>query len=578
MLPPGTKHESHRRGDLHPSKKSWLRKDRGLRSSDTESSQRSPSPVRRQSDKEIPITHFTEDTLENPPVASRQPADHCCEQVDAHATAMECNDGDRLPRPVKSGTLPGSGKRKTDPEDGFVAPGETATVQRTLGRARKPRRMDFASSPALAAEPVEPASPEKNVSRQLPQQDPIEHEVEALNAILPSEVTINPARSNNNIAVALPYGSTVNSDNVSRDAGDSSEQPKKEQNQQKHIKLGDSNVGDQSDTAAAATNVVPSAQIVPQFAVQVNSNLSPSITPIQTAELTSSDRDIFHEAQPDVTLADDSIIGLSTQAAVAKVQENLRAGLISADSSRGVFSAGSPSQGSGERSRDGIKLFRALNTPSSNPLQECDDNRSYEHVDTQAMLGAITPFALATVRAKPVAQPPGDLPVKVSKPREKKRASFAPASQDLNSSARSIKSCLKVTKSKQNVDNESVGKGLQTEADPQEPLVSDDFNSGMRGNGDPSSKKQLSDLSHQGVQAKINPNGPPTSSTAPFSNSNMTHASQIQHEAQPMKDQVAMGKDDLNDFDLSSVIDDIGSFLQSWDPEKEMRNLGTARV
>lgn len=543
-------------------KHSWLRKDRSFSTSDNDGSQRSPTPAKRADDKQRLITHFEANVQHEITSALREPS----------GQSALLSDDSKLP--------------STEVDMNVDKERPSARNAQRSKQARKPRRMNFASSPVIFVRPKHFGDLQQtNQTCDFQAKDP-GHGF----GVKPPDVTLSGETS---VSVRSLQIDPVT--NVTLDESDKAEdktsgnedgavvQPQQPHEENLHEQQRQLRSVNNSNTTAAATNAVPSAQIELPPA-QLQSETTSSIVSIQ---ITREGMDVGKsETSLPVIAGGDSILGLSTQAPDVRAQEKRLTGLTSADSSRPAAEEQQPAEDE-ERKKDGIKLFRSLNSPSSSNAILQAKSSSSEKINTQALLGAITPFAIDTVKAKPFTDVINKSPVTFPKPRQKKRASFAPTSQDSNiSSTSSIKSCLRVTKPVNRLrhvkmaDNDD-SKGINADKEWEEgrgnlqPYYSQQNESYMRAPGAniPTIDVPRANPSRNPLQDIAHTNGLQMSSTAPFTPSNTTHTSEVHPEAQPISKPPSMSDDPLEAFDLSAAMDDVGSFLQGWDTEKESRNL-----
>ena len=220
-------------------------------------------------------------------------------------------------------------------------------------------------------------------------------------------------------------------------------------------------------------------------------------------------------------------------------------------------------------------------------------------LDTQEMLAAITPLGFSTIRKAPLKSANNETPATATRLKSKdarKRASFAPTGDAMSSGGPylSIKSNLKVSKSMPKPANKAgdfdlegkrlsaYGKlGLDMETSDEE--VGDERSRVSESLPDLSSllqagKNQPETPGHQNAFPPPPPIHPATSNTV---TSTTTGEQQDAQQAVADAGEEAGGQHGLegqSGFDLSSAMDDLGSFLGTpWSAEKEARGLESVR-
>lgn len=212
-------------------------------------------------------------------------------------------------------------------------------------------------------------------------------------------------------------------------------------------------------------------------------------------------------------------------------------------------------------------------TPRVNPMWPSD---------TQEMIESITPFAFSTVKKQKKTtgiqnNPTPQTATKVRRTSKGKRASFAPEEASSASSRGSLKAIMRVAKSpKTNPDHTSCLKATWEGEDEDE-----DGNSVHSIHHVPSTTPNIPPAE---IATK---NGTPRGILKSSSNPSAlgltsgTHktSSSIKQDAQRVR-ALDMIEDDMDatqdDFDVDAVMDDLGSYLGTWDPEKEAMALGRA--
>ncbi|MCJ1363670.1 hypothetical protein MMC16_002778 [Acarospora aff. strigata] len=277
----------------------------------------------------------------------------------------------------------------------------------------------------------------------------------------------------------------------------------------------------QSDNTSRISSVLQAAQIVSNAIENV-----PQATSGPSTDLMETDKQSLYFG----TENDDLNAHLSTQAAIAKAQLSFRADLASPIKQSPLVPAGDRdriisndnSVSHAVPAKRDISPFRTFRTPTpdSSPDQAPTTTFADENISTQQMIDAVTPFAFSTVK----------------KPR-KKRISFTSPSH------------LSKNRSESDDTDEDFGKsGLDMETSPE---GSDQADNGTK--LAPKRKQRLSEESSATKSLAL----PVSFSIAP----NGTLKEVFQQDGQ-------VGGEIM---DLGAVIDDVGSFLQSWDIEAEVK-------
>lgn len=384
-------------------------------------------------------------------------------------------------------------------------------------------------------------------------------------------------------------------------------------------------------TDTTVTNNLPSAQVVPNPQGPILQNSLPSTK----LEFSSKGKNEPQAIEEDRT--EDSILYLSTQAAVERAQKKFQAELetpkphattmLQRDDSDAVKEQ--RAEEGPEASTDVSKLSPSYHTP--------------QDPDTQAMLDAISPFDFSTTKKVPLksADSPKSKPATVTKAhstKTKKRASFALDAQDSDGTVQSsIRSALKVTKRAgigggEDLPSEKHQKGFLDDGihfgslDDTPNLnmststeASANAKSSNATNAASKSLPSLSSLLRPGSKTDIAEDLFPTALStearnttfqnraAPTTTNPTPSSSKLLQDAQPEahaapdhryhrnhlpaagdsagpvidKENDNNGEDKamglgLDAFDLEATMDDIGSFLQSWDTEKEAKVVQSA--
>ena len=249
------------------------------------------------------------------------------------------------------------------------------------------------------------------------------------------------------------------------------------------------------------------------------------------------------------------------------------------------------------KSKSGITPFSVFNKPD---LVSSKQN----YTDTQEVLDAVTPFDLTTTIKKVPLTIPSDLESPTitgnepttKKPKDRKRASFASQARgstgsNSGSSQGSIKASLKVTKNAADgtvsakggnhllpesyVPSEFGKLGLDMETSCEDDQ--EEARNSARGADD----LCKAPISYSATNGSFKTTGQDAQKITPRPALNHILQQDRYHAAGKMGNP-HMGKEDSyglkdtgnsEDFDLSAAMDEVGSFLQSWDMEKEVREL-----
>ena len=217
-----------------------------------------------------------------------------------------------------------------------------------------------------------------------------------------------------------------------------------------------------------------------------------------------------------------------------------------------------------------IKPFSAFKSPFSNPPA---------NPDTQAMLDAITPLGFSTVKTKPLKFACEITPGTATRPPQnaRKRASFAaPTTTETPSSASgssqgSIKDLMKTSKG-------PIKDGKTDRSKPADMPIFEGLDLDMETSNEEMHQRQSrpvpeasSFLSHGGNPPVDQAERTPTSSARPLTVNTTTSCASPHQDAQEARQNDV---DEAGAFDLSSAMDDLGSFLGTWDPDRAAKELG----
>ena len=312
-------------------------------------------------------------------------------------------------------------------------------------------------------------------------------------------------------------------------------------------------------TVTTTASDLPSAQIVPDItSASVNSYASTSRKMIGSAKksgqrLHTSNHGIYVSTEPGV--------------------DSLKDGTPSA---RDLGTSDQPQED--EHQHDGtrqaprthmIKPFSAFRSPFPNPPA---------NLDTQAMLDAITPLGFSTIKKIPQKSACKSTPGTATRqrPKAKKRASFAaPTTTDTLSSASgssqgSIKDILKTSKGAAKDSKTDVPKAADMPIFEGLDLDMETSNEEMDQGQSRALPGASSFLPSAGNLPVDQARRTPTSSAMPLTGKTTTSYASPHQDAQEAR------QNDVNEagaFDLSSAMDDLGSFLGTWDPDKAAKEL-----
>jgi hypothetical protein len=318
-------------------------------------------------------------------------------------------------------------------------------------------------------------------------------------------------------------------------------------------------------STTTTTNAMPSAQIVP--VVQAPSAESYPSIPIKMIE---------HEITP---IANKGSAHNSTSAKSAlpignEQQEPLTT--IFGNSKKPTINGTIPNRTENiqsARSQLGIVPFSTFKSPSRHSASS--------EFDITEILAAITPLEFSTVQKvppEPVNKSTPSTATQVNPQKGKKRASFAPVPDEMFSapSQGSIKGSLKVTKV---VDKQAeAGKSLARMSQPSlfGKLGLDMETSDEGGTWEAGSLPGVSSLLRGEPHPQVAPISPGRLGTA---NTAISTGSAQQQDAQQQNgvrwDDRQNGDERQDDFDLANAIDDLGSFLGTWDADKEAKEFGS---
>lgn len=321
-----------------------------------------------------------------------------------------------------------------------------------------------------------------------------------------------------------------------------------------------SDLGISEGTRSRESIMLPEAQIVPNAPVQlIQSRSDPSTNLLETDKQSIK--------LPSFDDEGDSYLNLSTQAAFLKAQRSFKDDLFSLKSSPLQAKTGKTSPAASRYNVSDVTPLargRRANGATSRQVIKPEENDDEEPLSTQAMVDAMSPFAITTVKKRP--------------PALQKRTSFAPSP----------------TKQKSPTHNPVTALSPTTNPFRRTSLSMSTSTSPSQGSPPPKSPPQ-----HPPSNPHT-PSKPPTSSLTSFSilpNGTLTETSiyqdgqqQPQHDLDwdtslpldpfgltstategPRSSGNGTGNKQPSSLDLNAVLEDAGSFLGEWDVEAEAR-------
>ena len=306
----------------------------------------------------------------------------------------------------------------------------------------------------------------------------------------------------------------------------------------------------------------PEAQVVPNAPVQLaQARSDPSTNLLETNNQSIK--------LPNFDDEGDSYLNLSTQAAFLKAQRSFKDDLSSLKSSPLQAEAGKTSPAASRYNAPDVAPLakgRRANAATSRQVSKAEENDDEEQLSTQAMVDAMSPFAITTVKKRP--------------PALQKRTSFAPSPTKQKSPTRVPASALSPT-----IDLfRRTSLSMSTSTSPSQRSPS------------PKSPPPPAPSNPH------TPSKPPTSTLTSFSilpNGTLTETSIYQdgqqlpqHEVDwdtslpldpfgltstaegPKSSGSGTGNKQPSSLDLNAVLEDAGSFLGEWDVEAEARREG----
>ena len=192
-------------------------------------------------------------------------------------------------------------------------------------------------------------------------------------------------------------------------------------------------------------------------------------------------------------------------------------------------------------------------------------------LDTQEMLAAITPLGFSTVKRvwKSINKA---TPSTATRAKPQKRASLGSPPDAPSSLQGSIKVSLKVSKMVD--DKTKTAESLNQQSEPLFGRVGIDMET--------SDEDEVAAEAEDLLELSSLLRGEPQQEAEPISSGLYHRACSAQEQdAQPQRGDLAIngrdGEEGQDDFNLLSAIDDLGSFLGTWDPDKEAKDIGSVR-
>jgi hypothetical protein len=317
-------------------------------------------------------------------------------------------------------------------------------------------------------------------------------------------------------------------------------------------------------STTTTTNAMPSAQIVPAVqAPWAESYPSLASKMIEQETITTPNKVSAHNSTPAKSVMP---MGNEQQEPLAAIIGNLKKSTANGTISNGTENVQSA------RSQLGIVPFSTFKSPLA--------HSAISELDTQEMLAAVTPLGSSTVQKvplEPVNKSTSATATRVHSQKGKKRASFAPVSDRMSSgsSQGSIKGSLKVSKM---VDKPAeAGKSLARMSQPSlfgklglDMETSDEEG----GTGEAGSLPGLASLLRREPLPQVAPISSGHLGTAYMA---ISTGSAQQQDAQQQHggrwDDGQNGDEKQDNFNLATAIDDLGSFLGTWDANKEAKEI-----
>lgn len=328
-----------------------------------------------------------------------------------------------------------------------------------------------------------------------------------------------------------------------------------------------SDLGISDGTRSRDSFMLPEAQVVPNAPVQLAQSRSDPSTNLLETNNQSIKLPIYDDEG-------DSYLNLSTQAAFLKAQRSFKDDLSSLKSSPLQAKAGKPSPAASRYNAPDITpLATGHRTKGATRRQvsKAEENDDEEALSTQAMVDAMSPFAITTIKKR--------------LPPLQKRTSFAPSPTKQNSPTRVPASGLSPTTNlfrRTSLSMSTSTSPSQHSPSPKSPPPP------ARSNSNPHtpSKPPSSTL----TSFSILPNGTLTETTIyqdgqqlpphdvdwdtslPLDPFGLTSTADEGPKSSPGNG--TTGNKQTNSLDLNAVLEDVGSFLGEWDVEAEARREG----
>lgn len=201
--------------------------------------------------------------------------------------------------------------------------------------------------------------------------------------------------------------------------------------------------------------------------------------------------------------------------------------------------------------------------------------------DTQEMIESITPFEFSTIKkTRTLTTHDNSTPRTATKTRamsKRKRASFAPEDVSSGSSGGSLKAVMKVAKStSMHLDTASSIKNIGDNEDEDENSILNSIHHiPTNTQGSHFGETAVKNGARRGIlKSSVNPSAPALTSGTNNTSSSIKQDAQRVRALDVIESEIELPQDD---FDVDAVMDDLGSYLGTWDAEKEALEFGEAR-
>ena len=205
-------------------------------------------------------------------------------------------------------------------------------------------------------------------------------------------------------------------------------------------------------------------------------------------------------------------------------------------------------------------------------------------LETQEMIAAIKPFDFSTIKKPqaPLTRPSPATATKVKPTKSGKRASFAVEHPTSDDSQTSIKAGLKVKKAGMatHVEKSRVKVGLFEEKTAATGPESEQVNADFLNESLPSLSSMFGGRRNSAPKSILKSSNAISSAPAPSGNTTSTSMKQDAQMPSEQPGQNGINVDLMNEddnFDLDAAIDDLGSYLGTWDAEEEAARVAAAK-